>query len=108
MRHCFFIFDYDDDLARARHIESLDLAVATAAAGFDDDADWKAAVAKGGDAVKALIDNAILATSATVVLIGERTAEEFGDACAYLCSAQASYITGQNLLLDGGSYPGTF
>ena len=75
MRHCFFIFDYDDDLARARHIESLDLAVATAAAGFDDDADWKAAVAKGGDAVKALIDNAILATSATVVLIGERTAE---------------------------------
>jgi 3-oxoacyl-[acyl-carrier protein] reductase len=34
--------------------------------------------------------------------------EEFGDACAYLCSAQAGYITGQNLLLDGGSYPGTF
>ena len=33
---------------------------------------------------------------------------EFGDACAYLCSAQASYITGQNLLLDGGNYPGTF
>jgi 3-oxoacyl-[acyl-carrier protein] reductase len=36
------------------------------------------------------------------------TAEEFGDACAYLCSAQAGFITGQNLLLDGGSYPGTF
>ena len=36
------------------------------------------------------------------------TMEEFGDACAYLCSAQAGYITGQNLLLDGGSYPGTF
>jgi 3-oxoacyl-[acyl-carrier protein] reductase len=36
------------------------------------------------------------------------TIEEFGDACAYLCSAQAGYITGQNLLLDGGSYPGTF
>src|SRR6266540_2224145 len=34
--------------------------------------------------------------------------EEFGDACAYLCSAQAGYITGQNLLLDGGAYPGTF
>jgi 3-oxoacyl-[acyl-carrier protein] reductase len=32
---------------------------------------------------------------------------EFGDACAYLCSAQASYITGQNLLIDGGAYPGT-
>jgi 3-oxoacyl-[acyl-carrier protein] reductase len=34
--------------------------------------------------------------------------EEFGDACAYLCSAQAGFITGQNLLMDGGSYPGTF
>lgn len=33
---------------------------------------------------------------------------EFGAACAYLCSAQASYVTGQNLLLDGGAYPGTF
>lgn len=36
------------------------------------------------------------------------TAAEFGDACAYLCSAQAGYITGQNLLMDGGVYPGTF
>ena len=34
--------------------------------------------------------------------------EEFGDACAYLCSAQAGYITGQNFLIDGGNYPGTF
>ena len=29
---------------------------------------------------------------------------EFGEACAFLCSAQAGYITGQNLLLDGGRY----
>jgi len=34
------------------------------------------------------------------------TAEEFGDACAFLCSAQAGYISGQNLQLDGGSYAG--
>ena len=33
---------------------------------------------------------------------------EFGAACAFLCSAQAGYITGQNWLLDGGAYPGTF
>jgi len=35
------------------------------------------------------------------------TVAEFGDACAFLCSAQAGYITGQNLLLDGGAFPGT-
>jgi 3-oxoacyl-[acyl-carrier protein] reductase len=31
---------------------------------------------------------------------------ELGDACAFLCSAQAGYLTGQNLQLDGGSYEG--
>jgi 3-oxoacyl-[acyl-carrier protein] reductase len=35
-------------------------------------------------------------------------AAEFGDACAYLCSAQAGFVTGQNFLIDGGAYPGTF
>jgi len=35
------------------------------------------------------------------------TAEEFGAACAFLCSAQAGFIVGQNLVLDGGAYPGT-
>ena len=34
------------------------------------------------------------------------TADEFGAACAFLCSAQAGYITGQNLLIDGGAFPG--
>jgi 3-oxoacyl-[acyl-carrier protein] reductase len=31
--------------------------------------------------------------------------EEFGAACAFLCSAKAGFISGQNLHLDGGSYP---
>ncbi len=34
--------------------------------------------------------------------------DEFGAYCAFLCSAQAGYITGQNLLIDGGNYPGVF
>jgi 3-oxoacyl-[acyl-carrier protein] reductase len=33
---------------------------------------------------------------------------ELGAACAYLCSAQAGYLTGQSLLVDGGGFPGTF
>ncbi len=36
------------------------------------------------------------------------TPEEFGAICAFLCSVHAGYITGQNLLADGGAYPGTF
>lgn len=34
-------------------------------------------------------------------------AEEFGLACAFLCGAKSGFITGQNLLLDGGAFPGT-
>ncbi|SDR36703.1 SDR family oxidoreductase [Pseudovibrio sp. Tun.PSC04-5.I4] len=34
--------------------------------------------------------------------------DEFGNACAFMCSAHAGYITGQNLLLDGGLYPSAF
>jgi len=36
------------------------------------------------------------------------TPEEFGAICAFLCSQQAGYINGQNILADGGAYPGTF
>jgi 3-oxoacyl-[acyl-carrier protein] reductase len=34
--------------------------------------------------------------------------DEFGATCAFLCSQQAAYITAQNVLIDGGLYPGTF
>jgi 3-oxoacyl-[acyl-carrier protein] reductase len=36
------------------------------------------------------------------------TPEEFGKACAFLCSAHAGYITGRNMILDGGLYPSAF
>ncbi|HYP69739.1 MAG TPA: SDR family oxidoreductase [Variovorax sp.] len=36
------------------------------------------------------------------------TPEEFGAICAFLCSEQAGYMTGQNILADGGAYPGTY
>ncbi len=34
--------------------------------------------------------------------------EEFGATCAFICSVHAGYMTGQNILLDGGRYPGVF
>lgn len=50
-----------------------------------------------------------IARQATTVPAGRfGTAEEFGQVCAFLCSVQASYMTGQNVLLDGGNYPGSF
>lgn len=36
------------------------------------------------------------------------TASEFGNTCAFLCSAHAGYITGQNILMDGGLFPHSF
>jgi 3-oxoacyl-[acyl-carrier protein] reductase len=36
------------------------------------------------------------------------TSTEFGAICAFLCSVQAGYLTGQNVLADGGAYPGTY
>jgi nitric oxide reductase subunit B len=51
----------------------------------------------------------VLAAGAAAVPAGRfGTPAEFGALCAYLCSVQAGYIAGQNLLIDGGNYPGTF
>ncbi|MDQ2736457.1 MAG: SDR family oxidoreductase, partial [Pseudomonadota bacterium] len=36
------------------------------------------------------------------------TPAEFGAICAFLCSVHAAYLTGQNVLADGGAYPGTY
>jgi 3-oxoacyl-[acyl-carrier protein] reductase len=53
-------------------------------------------------------DEALARRVATVPAGRLGNPEEFGQACAYLCSAQASYVTGQNFLIDGGAYPGTY
>jgi len=53
-------------------------------------------------------DEAAQARKATVPARRFGQPEEFGAACAFLCSAQAGYITGQNLLIDGGVFPGAF
>jgi 3-oxoacyl-[acyl-carrier protein] reductase len=62
------------------------------------------AAAKSGQPVEALLDK----RRATVPAARFGTSEEFGAVCAFLCSVHAGYLTGQNVLLDGGAYPGTF
>ena len=54
------------------------------------------------------IDEALAAGAAAVPAGRFGNPAEFGAVCAFLCSAQAGYIAGQNVLVDGGNYPGTF
>jgi 3-oxoacyl-[acyl-carrier protein] reductase len=54
------------------------------------------------------IDEAYAEIAATIAAGRLGRPDEVGEACAFLCSAQAGYISGQNLRLDGGSYQGLF
>ena len=65
---------------------------------------FKAGAAKSGQAVEQLAAQRRDAIPAR--RFGD--AAEFGALCAFLCSRHAGYLTGQNLLIDGGAYPGTF
>ena len=62
------------------------------------------AAAKAGKPVEEIL----AARRATIPARRFGTPEEFGAVCAFMCSAQAAYLTGQNILLDGGAYPGTY
>jgi 3-oxoacyl-[acyl-carrier protein] reductase len=58
---------------------------------------------------KGISEDAALAERIATIPAGRAgDPEEFGAACAFLCSAHAGYITGQNLLIDGGVFPGAF
>ena len=76
-RRVFFSFHYRRDVWRANTIRNSPVVVGTAAAGFQDASLWEDAKKEGDAAIKKLIDNALLGTSATVVLIGAKTAWSF-------------------------------
>lgn len=54
------------------------------------------------------LEQAAAARAAAVPARRFGTPDEFGATCAFLCSAHAGYITGQNILMDGGIFPGAF
>jgi 3-oxoacyl-[acyl-carrier protein] reductase len=95
-------------LARQSRLASRNVTINNLLPGFFDTdrirSTMAATAAKSGKSIDEVLD--VRRASIPARRLG--TAEEFGAACAFLCSAQAAYITGQNWLLDGGGYPGTF
>jgi 3-oxoacyl-[acyl-carrier protein] reductase len=74
---------------------------------FDTDrlrGNFASAAQKNGQAVEAIMD----ARRKQIPAQRFGNAQEFGAVCAFLCSQQAAYINGQNVLADGGAYPGTY
>ena len=73
------------------------------------DTDRNATVIGGQAKARGVAYEQVLAERVATIPAGRiGNPEEFGAACAWLCSTQAGFITGQNWLLDGGAYPGTF
>lgn len=95
-------------LARQVKLASADVTINNLLPGvFDTDrlrVTMQAAAAKIGQPVGALLHK----RRAGIPAARFGSAEEFGAVCAFLCSAQAGYLTGQNILLDSGAYLGTF
>jgi 3-oxoacyl-[acyl-carrier protein] reductase len=95
-------------LARQSRLASRNVTINNLLPGFFDTDRIRSTLAatatKSGKSIEEVMDT----RRSTIPARRLGTAQEFGAACAFLCSAQAGYITGQNWLLDGGGYPGTF
>lgn len=74
---------------------------------FDTDR-LRAGIAANAKRQNISVEDAARARMNTVPAKRFGTPEEFGAACAFLCSTQAGFITGQNLLLDGGAFQSAF
>jgi 3-oxoacyl-[acyl-carrier protein] reductase len=68
----------------------------------------KTTLAKSGQAAGRSYEQEAAARTATVPAGRFGDPAEFAAACAFLCSVQAAYLTGQNIVIDGGAFPGTF
>jgi 3-oxoacyl-[acyl-carrier protein] reductase len=95
-------------VAREQKLASANVTINNLLPGaFDTDrlrGNMEGAAKKTGQTFEAVMD----ARRKTVPAQRYGNAGEFGAICAFLCSQQASYIIGQNILADGGAYPGTF
>jgi 3-oxoacyl-[acyl-carrier protein] reductase len=74
---------------------------------FDTDR-LRGTLAKAAEKANKTLDQAAADRKATIPARRFGEPAEFGAAAAFLCSTHAGYITGQNLLIDGGLFPGAF
>jgi 3-oxoacyl-[acyl-carrier protein] reductase len=95
-------------VARTSKLASANVTINNLLPGAFDTDRLKATMAGASEKTGKPIEAVMEARRATIPARRFGTPGEFGAACAFLCSQHAGYITGQNILTDGGAYPGTY
>ena len=91
----------------ARQVSKHGVTINNLLPGSHDTDRLRAIIARQGEQEGLAPDAALAKAKAEEVAGRFGTVDEFGAVCAFLCSAHTGYITGQNLLIDGGYYHGT-
>jgi 3-oxoacyl-[acyl-carrier protein] reductase len=94
-------------VARTSKLASANVTINNLLPGLFDTDRIRATVAGTAAKTGKTVDEVVDARKKNIPALRLGTPEEFGAICAFLCSKHASYITGQNILPDGGAYPGT-
>jgi len=92
----------------ARTVASNNVTINNVLPGAFDTARLRGTLKKWAEQKGISVEEAAATRAATIPAKRFGQPREFGAACAFLCSAQAGYITGQNLLIDGGNFNGAF
>ena len=95
-------------VARTSKLASANVTINNLLPGAYDTDRLKVTMANASEKTGKPIEAVMEARRATIPARRFGAPEEFGAACAFLCSQHAGYITGQNILTDGGAYPGTY
>jgi 3-oxoacyl-[acyl-carrier protein] reductase len=95
-------------VARTSKLASANVTINNLLPGAFDTDRLKATLEGGAKKSGKTVDEVADLRRKTIPALRFGNADEFGATCAFLCSVHASYITGQNVLIDGGAYPGTY
>ena len=93
-------------LARQKRLASRNVTINNLLPGLFGTDRLKSTMAAAAQKNGQTLEQAIAARTGPIPAQRLGTADEFGAVCAFLCSQHAAYLTGQNILLDGGNYPG--